>query len=247
VNPFLNDNRPDPYDAEVLFRAHIAGDLDETASKYQAPADLAATWRPERKAYPRFPPVELPDVPTAPSRRSVRRFRGRTVPLEALAHVIAPLFTDISSPSVRPACPSAGALLPVEAYVLPERVERLNRMVHYVDTENRQLTELFAMPDELLDDGDVLGCTPVPGAAFFVCLTGVLYRSFRKYGARSYRYINQEAGALALAIDRQTSRFGLGSCWLGGFADSRLTDLLGLQPALEFEVPLLLLAVGEPA
>jgi SagB-type dehydrogenase family enzyme len=81
-------------------------------------------------------------------------------------------------------------------------------------------------------------------AAVIVVLTTVLERSLWKYGDRGYRYQLLEAGHVAQNLNLVATALGLGSFNIGGFFDSDLANLLGLD--IEEEIPLYGIALGTP-
>lgn len=83
-------------------------------------------------------------------------------------------------------------------------------------------------------------------ASLVVVLTSALYRSCLKYAGRGYRYALIEVGAVAQSIDLCCRAEGLGVCWLGGFADRAVAELLDVSWELELEAPILCLAIGPP-
>ena len=61
----------------------------------------------------------------------------------------------------------------------------------------------------------------------------VFLRTQKKYGPRGYRYILLEAGHVAQNLCVRATELGLATLCAGGFLDSALNELLGLQPKHE--------------
>jgi SagB-type dehydrogenase family enzyme len=240
------------YEVEQAVSGHKAGARSIEGLQQSAaldPSEWPEAWRQyERKAYPRFADGarRLPTASPSDARRSHRTFTSQPVTHEDLSALLQPLRI---APGPGRTVPSAGALYPIEAYVLTVLDEERSMKISYYDAEAHALVDLFDRPFGLGPESpwEYLGATPTPGVPAYVLLTAVLYRSMRKYGARGYRYALMEAGAAGQAIDVAATRLGLGCVWLGGFDDDRVADLVGVRSDLELEFPLVLIAIGRPA
>jgi SagB-type dehydrogenase family enzyme len=70
-------------------------------------------------------------------------------------------------------------------------------------------------------------------ANVIIFLSAVFARAQKKYGPRGYRYILLEAGHVVQNMCLLAAAEGLGSLCMGGFLDSRLNAMLGLDGANE--------------
>lgn len=134
--------------------------------------------------------------------------------------------------------PSAGALHPIELYVVTEE-----GVYHYL-TQKHQL--------EVVKKGDYrrrlalasLGQESIADAPVDFVITAVYQRTASKYGRRAERYVHIEAGHVGQNIFLQATSLGLGSVPIGAFSDT------GVQKALSLpsdHKPLLIIPVGYPA
>ena len=252
MNPYLYD-LPDPTDElDMPLMAHRAGDrsLDDLMREAVSDKrDWPEEWRTyERKSYPRFDGrrVRLETTSSEPSRRSTRTFSGQSVTLGAVADVLGGARMWPAGDGPRRECPSAGGLFPIECYLFMKDGPAAG-YVGYYDAESHEIVKTLRLSGDVFEDPTAaLGTSTVRGASAFVVLTGVMYRTMRKYGARGYRYALLEAGALAHEIDRRAREIGLATCWLGGFDDALLAELLGCRPGLDMELPLIVIALGFP-
>lgn len=189
------------------------------------------------------PPVPL-ERPTAAgaldrllgSRSSCRVWACQPVTRAELAHVLVSMYgatrtiaLDAGLEIEGRSAPSAGALYPLELYVLAQSVEGLaERLYHYnrldhalvplaAEITAAALSELFLVPQQL------------EGAGAVVFLAGVFERTLRKYGPRGYRYVLLEAGHVAQNACLGATELGLGSLCVGGFNDGRVNRFLGLD------------------
>jgi SagB-type dehydrogenase family enzyme len=122
---------------------------------------------------------------------------------------------------------SAGALYPVEVYVADER-----GVAHYHPLEGTL---------RRLHGEDVRRALP-PGEVVLV-LTGILWRSAWKYGARAYRHLFWDAGTLLANLLALAAAEGLEARLVTGFVDADVNRLVGADG--EREAALALLALSE--
>jgi SagB-type dehydrogenase family enzyme len=212
------------------------------------------------KEYPEQPLVPLPAAQdlTSPlgetirARFSCRQFLDNPLPLSILATLLhtcygiqgrVPLGDD--ELLARPV-PSAGALYPLEIYLLVRHVIDLRPgLYHYaVPAQALELLNVDPVPPVRLTE-IFMGQSYAADAAVVLVLTALPARSLWKYADRGYRLILLEAGHLVQTLNLASAALGWGSVNLGGFLDMALGDLLGLDN--ELEVPLYAIAVGRPA
>lgn len=176
-------------------------------------------------------------------RRSVREYAGTGVTRAEVAQLLWAAQGLSGSDGMRTA-PSAGALYPLEVYLVAGDVEALPGGVHRYDPEGHTL--------ELLAEGDArprlsaaaLGQDCVRTGAAVIVLVSVPSRTTPKYGARGKRYVYMEAGHVAQNICLEATALGLGTVTVGAFDDEAVARALGLRSG---EQPLYLLPVGRPA
>lgn len=145
--------------------------------------------------------------------------------------------------------PSAGALYPVEAYVVSGGVEGLPAGVYHFEPLTFSL--------QPLREGDWRGRlgaaaadAELAAAPLTVVLTGVPWRTMWKYGERGYRHLFWDAGAVAANLIESGAARGLPSRVVTGFVDDDVARLVGVTPdqapAQGGEVPLALVPIGRP-
>lgn len=214
---------------------------------------------------PDYPGVELIGLPqprSAPTgglqgairtRRSPIGFRGAGVEFDRLAGLLhfAGGVTDrvhtSEAAETKPlrAYPSAGALYPVETYVLVRRCDGLADGVYYYPAEQAGLRALRVDPsgfDTAIRMALVGEDHPAVNAPILIVLTGAFWRSMAKYGSRGYRYVLLESGHLAQNLQLVAGGLDLDALPVGGFFDDRINDLIGVDGVDEAAV--YLLAVG---
>jgi SagB-type dehydrogenase family enzyme len=199
---------------------------------------------------PRRPDATLAEALRA--RLSCRRFAETGLSLETLATVLHAGYgvqqqMELGSLEfpLRPV-PSAGALYPLELYLLAREVDGLEAGVYHYEIFTHELEEIRLVPlPPRFVEYLFMGQFYVGRAAAIVVMTAVVHRSLRKYGDRGYRYVLFEAGHVAQNLNLMGAACGLGSLNLGGFFDHDLAALL--EVPLESEIPLYAIALGCPA
>ncbi len=160
-------------------------------------------------------------------RRSERADPLRPVGVRDLSTVLAASYAAQPRGGVlRRPVPSAGALYPLEAYVMSLAVAGLEPGVYHYDPFRHRLSLLGPVPfarlrEALVDPG--LADT----AAALVVVTAVFWRSRLKYGLRGYRFALIEAGHLVQNAVLAAADLELAALPLGGFHDALLDRLVG--------------------
>jgi SagB-type dehydrogenase family enzyme len=142
------------------------------------------------------------------------------------------------------AAPSAGALYPIETYVLARSVEGLEPGIYHFRPHAFDL-EFIKRGDfaGLLADA-ALGQDMIRQAQATFIWTAIVARSMWKYRQRAFRYIYMDAGHIGQNLYLAGTAAGLGVCAVGAFFDDRVNDLIGLDGVEEISV--YLAAVGWP-
>ena len=122
--------------------------------------------------------------------------------------------------------PSAGALYPLELYVVAPAVNGLDRGIYHFNPFRLRLARLapFSCSDvrAALVDPSILD-----HASALVVVTAVFARSRIKYGLRGYRFALLEAGHVIQNAVLAATELGLPALPLGGFYDRLLDGLVG--------------------
>jgi SagB-type dehydrogenase family enzyme len=180
------------------------------------------------------------------ARRSRRSYDAGSLHVAELGALLAASYgvtgTLEGAPQTLRSAPSGGALYPLELYVACRRVEGVARALHHYDPLRHGLEELRPLTGE----HEVAALTPydelVTGCAALIVVTGMLWRSRFKYGARAYRFTLMEAGHVAQSFLLAVEALGLAATPLGGFFDRRADAFVGVDGI--HETALYLLPVG---
>ena len=130
------------------------------------------------------------------SRRSYRDYARDPLPIEDLSQLLWGIqgMTARAGRYVLRTVPSAGALYPIETYIVVNRVRGVEAGVYHYDVRQHKL--------ELVKKGDFstaiaragLGQEMLKEASFVFVWTAIVARSKWKYMERAYRYIYMDAG-----------------------------------------------------
>ncbi len=184
--------------------------------------------------------MELDDAIT--TRRSHRSFAPDPLQLAAVSRLLFAAQGQTGEEAHQRTIPSAGALYPLEFYLVVGKVEGLPPGVyHYLDDQAaldpvRQGDQREALMRAALDQ-PVVGAAP---AVIVICADHE--RTTSKYRERGHRYVHMEVGHAAQNIYLTATALGLGTVSVGAFEDGPVGDLLGSSWA-----PLLIMPVGWPS
>jgi SagB-type dehydrogenase family enzyme len=139
------------------------------------------------------------------------------------------------------AAPSAGALYPLEVYMIVGNVDGLAEGAYRYKPKSHELVMVLEgdMRPQLANTA--LGQSPVRNGAINIVLTSVYDRITRKYGDRGVRYVLIEIGHVGQNICLQATAMELGSVCIGAFHDEQVRDLLKLPKE---EAPLYIIPIG---
>ena len=174
-------------------------------------------------------------------RRTVRAFAPSPISLADLGQLLWAA-QGITSPRGFRTAPSAGALYPLETYVLAGDVAGLAPGVYHYRPDRHRLV-LHRPGDRRAEAARAaLGQSWMTQSAAVLAFSGNVLRTARKYGRRSERYVHMEAGHAAQNVLLQTQALGLAAGLVGAFRDDELAAVLTLQ---EGERPLYLIPIGK--
>lgn len=176
------------------------------------------------------------------ARRSLRAFAPDPLPLASVSQLLWAA-QGVTGPDGLRTAPSAGALYPLEVYLVAGAVSGVAPGVYRYEPRRHRLVQA--------SQGDVrervaeaaLSQDWVAEAPAIVVLAAVFERTARKYGERAPRYVHMEVGHASQNIYLQATALGLGTTMVGAFRDEALARALALPAGVK---PLGLLPVGRP-
>ncbi len=161
-------------------------------------------------------------------RRSVRNYKDEALTLAEISQLLwaAQGITDLGGYRT---APSAGALYPLEVYVVAGNVDGLQAGIYKYRPQGHELEKVAggdvraelcaaALDQEFIEDG-----------AAVLVFAAVYERTTGKYGERGVRYVHMEVGHAAQNVYLQAVSLGLGTVVIGAFHDDEVEKLLQMQ------------------
>ena len=182
------------------------------------------------------------------NRRSHRRFQDRALSAQQLSQILWAAYGITEPMPGHPGLrgglrttPSAGAMFPLEIYVVIGNVTGIEPGVYRYISQQHQIVRTINRDVREELSRAALGQTMIRDAPVTIVHTGVLSRLTGRYGQRGQRYLWIEVGHSAQNIYLQAEALGLGTCAVGAFMDNMVSELLQLPAE---EEPLYLMPVG---
>jgi len=177
---------------------------------------------------------------TLRKRRSNRSYKDRPLTLKEISQLLWAAQGMTSQKGLRTA-PSAGALYPLEVYIVAGNVDDLHSGVYKYRPYKHELVRI-AEGDKRTDlCNAALGQTPVKNAAAVIVMSAVYERTTTKYGDRGIRYVHIETGHAAQNVLLQSVSLHLGAVVIGAFHDDAVKKVLNIP---DREEPLYIMPVG---
>ena len=164
-------------------------------------------------------------------RKSIRNFSDKPLTLEQLSNLLW-ASTGIQRKEngyyFRTA-PSAGALYPIETYVVINNVKDLTNGVYHYSIEEHSLEEIKIGDYGIKAANAALGQVMCKKAAVVFIWTAIFQRSKWKYGQRAYRYIYLDLGHIAENLAIAATCMELGSCQIGALFDDEVNEIVDVD------------------
>jgi len=200
------------------------------------------------KSYPRAPRLALPETKTQNDlskvlleRRTWRQFSKQPISLAELGTLLGMTFgvrewISIEGVGKFPlkTSPSAGAMHPIEAYVVAQGVENLAPGLYHYDSARHDLALLRRGATARETTQFLAGQTWFSGAAAIVFLSAAFPRAQWKYPfPRAYRTVLIEAGHFAQTFCLVATSLGLAPFCTMALAESRIEKAIGIDGVKE--------------
>lgn len=208
------------------------------------------------KEYPEAQKIELPSFdPNQPmsldralrQRKSIRDFQQQPISKDQLSYLLwaSTGIQRIEDGYKFRTAPSAGALYPIETYVVVNDVRKLEAGVYHYSIKAHQLEQLKQGEFQQEITAAALGQGMCQTSAVVFVWSAVFERCKWKYGQRAYRYIYLDAGHIAENLALAAVSLNLGSCEIGALYDNQVNAILGIDGTEESVV--CMAVVGIPA
>ncbi len=190
-------------------------------------------------------PVPLYDSETSVeqalhARRSVRTYKPAPLSLSEVSQLLWAA-QGLTHPTGMRTAPSAGALYPLEIYIVAGDVTNLQAGVYHYNPQEHGLM--------LIREGDIrpelseaaLRQSAVEDAAIVLIISAEYERTTVKYGQRGIQYVHMEVGHVSQNVYLQAESLGLGTVFIGAFHEDEIRLILRIS---QEETPLGLMPVG---
>jgi SagB-type dehydrogenase family enzyme len=174
-------------------------------------------------------------------RRSERSFLDRPLSLSQVSQILWAAQGITEEGGLKRAAPSAGAMYPLEIYLVARSVDRLEPGVYHYRPQDHMVSFLLKgnYQDHLARA--CLSQSFVAASPLSIVIAAEHERTSIKYGERGIRYVLMEVGHVGGNICLQALALGLATCPVGAFVDEEVSRVLKLPRRLE---PLYVLPVG---
>jgi SagB-type dehydrogenase family enzyme len=142
------------------------------------------------------------------------------------------------------ACPSAGALYPVETYLVLNNVTDINPGIYHYAIQSHNLEQLQKGDFRLKIAQAALDQDMAFAAGAVFVWTALFARAKWKYEQRAYRYVYLDAGHIAQNCALAAVALDLGTCQIAALYDEEVNVLLGIDG--QEESVLYMSVVGHP-
>ena len=183
------------------------------------------------------------------NRRSIRSYSQTPLTLEQISQLLWSAYgitkEDNSEKFYRGGfrtAPSAGALYPLEIYIVTGHVSGLKMGIYKYNSVKHQL-EMVVSGDKRDDlSKAIVKSFRIQKASVVIIYTAIFERTTQKYGQRGReRYVWIEAGHSAQNLYLQAYALGVGMCVIGAFNDEVISEVLQLPVD---EEPVYLIPMG---
>ncbi|NLP05923.1 SagB/ThcOx family dehydrogenase [Candidatus Fermentibacteria bacterium] len=140
--------------------------------------------------------------------------------------------------------PSAGAIYPLELYLVSGGVEGLEPGIYSYDSRGGSLSMIASGDARAALSTACLGQPWVASAPASVVICARPGRTTARYGDRGISFVWMEAGHSSQNIYLMCAALGLGTVAVGAFDDSLVSSVIGLDEGV---VPLYVMPFGHPA
>jgi SagB-type dehydrogenase family enzyme len=173
-------------------------------------------------------------------RRSVRTYTDDPLGLAEISQILWSA-QGITSRSGYRTAPSAGALYPLELYLIAGKVESLPPAIYQYRPHDHALLEIVSGDHRSALSRAALHQSAIKKAPAVILFCAVYERTTGKYGQRGIRYVHMEVGHAAQNACLQAIALGLHTVVIGAFRDEEVKKIANLPAD---EQPLYFIPVG---
>ncbi len=174
-------------------------------------------------------------------RRSVRNYADEPLTLSIISQLLWAA-QGITHPRGFRTAPSAGALYPLEIYIIAGKVTNLDAGIYKYKPRGHELLKIIEGDKRTELYRVALRQRPIKDAPVILVFCAVYKRTTGKYRKRGIRYILIEIGHSSQNVCLQAVSLDLGTVTLGAFNDKKVSEVIGCK---ENEHPLYIMPIGK--
>lgn len=174
-------------------------------------------------------------------RRSVRAYSDEALSLEELGQLLWAAQGITHSEGLRTA-PSAGALYPLELFIVVGHVKNMDQGIYHYDPKGHRLRQITHRDIRKALAQAALSQPWIREAVAVLVFTAVVERTTVKYGQRGIRYVHMEVGHAAQNVFLQAEALGVDTVVVGAFDDRAIIEVLDLPSSMQ---PFMLMPLGK--
>ncbi len=173
-------------------------------------------------------------------RRSIRRYKDEPLKISEVSQLLWAAQGITNNRGLRTA-PSAGALYPLEVYIIVGNVHELQPGIYKYKPQEHEIHMLMEGDRRKDICNASLGQSCVENGAIVIIFSAVYERTTRKYQERGIRYVYMEVGHAAQNVYLQAESLNLGTVVVGAFYDDEIKRIMNMP---DEENPLYIMPVG---
>jgi SagB-type dehydrogenase family enzyme len=191
------------------------------------------------KTYPKCKRILLPNY-KAPSvdldeviknRKSIRNFSDKPLSIEQISYLLwasTGIQRKENNYEYRTA-PSAGALYPIETYLVINNVEKIPKGIYHYNIKDHLIEELKQGDFRKHITHAALEQQMCYNAALVFIWTAIFDRSKSKYNQRAFRYIYLDVGHIAENLALASTGLRLASCHIAALFDDEVNQIINVD------------------
>lgn len=175
-------------------------------------------------------------------RRSIRTYKKDPLQVSEISQLLWAAQGITSKDGELRTAPSAGALYPIEIYVVCGNINSIPAGVFHYLPRDHSLDQVIAGNKLKSLDSAALSQGAIDRSAAVILITAEYSKTTEKYYGRGNRYVHMEAGHVAQNIYLQAISLKIGTVVIGAFTDSEVKKVLQIP---QLEEPLYLMPLGK--
>ena len=164
-------------------------------------------------------------------RKSIREYKNKPLTVDQLSFLLwaSTGLQRIEQDFEFRTAPSAGALYPIETYMIINNIETILPGIYHYNIRDHQLEQLRSgyFSEKIMKAALHQQMCALASVVFI--WTAIFNRSKWKYGQRAYRYIYLDAGHIAENLALAATSLQLGCCHIAAMFDDEVNQLINVD------------------